>query len=160
MGGISRKTSGSGPGPVPDKPPELRATRLSDPKKPDFDAEGRLAVGRGLMSLQLPRPSVVAGSDSHKSPTRLSPTGPPPELIKEVERPLQMPMRLSPEPKPVLAEPQPVRSPSPDRPYQGVGRLIDQWQKKAEAGTPKSPVVNRRGGLPVKRAGISNSGRS
>ncbi|KAF4611694.1 hypothetical protein D9613_004200 [Agrocybe pediades] len=45
------------------------------------------------------------------------------------------------------------RSPSPERPYQGVGKLIDQWQKKsAEAAQPavkrdlKRPGVVRGGG--------------
>ncbi|QRW22353.1 Serine/threonine-protein kinase [Rhizoctonia solani] len=44
----------------------------------------------------------------------------------------------------------PVRAPSPpaspDKPYQGVGRLIDQWQKKAgaEPARPLGPRVGRR----------------
>jgi AP2-associated kinase len=37
--------------------------------------------------------------------------------------------------------------PSPERPYQGVGRLIDEWQRKtADAEVPRSPVSRRRGG--------------
>jgi len=45
------------------------------------------------------------------------------------------------------------RSPSPERPYQGVGRLIDQWQKKsAEAA---QPVVKR---ADLKRTGIVRGG--
>lgn len=37
--------------------------------------------------------------------------------------------------------------PSPERPYQGVGRLIDQWQRKtADAEAPRSPASRRRGG--------------
>lgn len=41
-----------------------------------------------------------------------------------------------------------VQSPAPEKPYQGVGRLIDEWQRKtADAGdTPRSPVSRRRGG--------------
>lgn len=36
---------------------------------------------------------------------------------------------------------------SPERPYQGVGRLIDEWQRKtADADVPRSPVSRRRGG--------------
>jgi AP2-associated kinase len=40
-----------------------------------------------------------------------------------------------------------VQSPSPEKPYQGVGRLIDEWQRKtADAGeAPRSPVSRRRG---------------
>jgi len=37
------------------------------------------------------------------------------------------------------------RSPSPERPYQGVGKLIDQWQRKtAEAEAPRSPTKGPR----------------
>lgn len=48
------------------------------------------------------------------------------------------------------------QSSSPEAPYQGVGRLIDQWQKKsksaeADQGRPVPP--GKRGGLPHKRAG-------
>ena len=41
-----------------------------------------------------------------------------------------------------------VQSPVPEKPYQGVGRLIDEWQRKtADAGdTPRSPASRRRGG--------------
>ncbi|KAF8506521.1 hypothetical protein F5888DRAFT_1602375 [Russula emetica] len=41
-----------------------------------------------------------------------------------------------------------VQSPAPEKPYQGVGRLIDEWQRKtADAGdAPRSPVSRRRGG--------------
>ncbi len=39
-----------------------------------------------------------------------------------------------------------VQSPSPEKPYQGVGRLIDEWQRKtADAEAPRSPVSRRRG---------------
>ncbi|QRV80483.1 kinase domain protein [Ceratobasidium sp. AG-Ba] len=34
---------------------------------------------------------------------------------------------------------------SPDKPYQGVGRLIDQWQKKAGAAEPARPMGARVG---------------
>jgi AP2-associated kinase len=42
-----------------------------------------------------------------------------------------------------------VQSPAPEKPYQGVGRLIDEWQRKtaADAGdAPRSPVSRRKGG--------------
>lgn len=45
---------------------------------------------------------------------------------------------------------EPSRSPSPERPYQGVGRLIDQWQKKsaeAEQGRPAGKFVPKRAGI-------------
>ncbi|KAI9508366.1 hypothetical protein F5148DRAFT_1355962 [Russula earlei] len=51
---------------------------------------------------------------------------------------------VSPVPPAVSDEP-PVSS--PERPYQGVGRLIDEWQRKtADAEAPRSPVSRRRGG--------------
>jgi AP2-associated kinase len=41
-----------------------------------------------------------------------------------------------------------VQSPAPEKPYQGVGRLIDEWQRKTADGgeAPRSPVSRRRGG--------------
>jgi AP2-associated kinase len=48
------------------------------------------------------------------------------------------------------------RSASPEQPYQGVGKLIDQWQRKtAEAEAPRSPVKSRPG---PKRVGTVNRG--
>jgi AP2-associated kinase len=40
-------------------------------------------------------------------------------------------------------------SSSPEKPYQGVGRLIDQWQRKTESNEPKPspPGVVKRAGL-------------
>ncbi len=48
------------------------------------------------------------------------------------------------------------QSSSPEAPYQGVGRLIDQWQKKsksAEADQSRPVPPGKRGGLPHKRVG-------
>lgn len=43
--------------------------------------------------------------------------------------------------------------PSPDRPYQGVGKLIDQWQKKtADTTEPERTTSPRRSGFAAKRA--------
>ncbi|KJA28499.1 hypothetical protein HYPSUDRAFT_197351 [Hypholoma sublateritium FD-334 SS-4] len=51
-----------------------------------------------------------------------------------------------------IEEPQ---SSSPEAPYQGVGRLIDQWQKKSKSAEVDQgrPGPGKRGGLPHKRAG-------
>jgi AP2-associated kinase len=56
-----------------------------------------------------------------------------------------IPMRsFSPVPPPTGDE---VQSPAPEKPYQGVGRLIDEWQRKtADADVPRSPVSRRKGG--------------
>ncbi|KAG2154569.1 hypothetical protein DEU56DRAFT_976352 [Suillus clintonianus] len=55
-----------------------------------------------------------------------------------------------PKPATPLEEP---RSPSPDKPFQGVGKLIDQWQRKTEVDSPRAPIP-RRGGFTPKRAGL------
>jgi len=47
------------------------------------------------------------------------------------------------------------RSSSPEKPYQGVGKLIDQWQRKSEA-TSHGPVPRR--GFTTKRAGLVGGG--
>ncbi|KAG9314151.1 hypothetical protein JVU11DRAFT_4937 [Chiua virens] len=48
------------------------------------------------------------------------------------------------------------RSPSPEKPYQGVGKLIDQWQRKSEE-VSRNPAPSRRGFTP-KRAGLVGGG--
>jgi len=59
--------------------------------------------------------------------------------------------------KPTADEPSP-----PERPYQGVGKLIDQWQRKtAESDATHAPVGGKRGGAGsgfVKRAGVVGKG--
>ncbi|KAF9451415.1 hypothetical protein P691DRAFT_699476 [Macrolepiota fuliginosa MF-IS2] len=48
------------------------------------------------------------------------------------------------------------RSPSPEQPYQGVGKLIDQWQRKsAEAEASRNAILSKRANLASpKRAGL------
>ena len=46
------------------------------------------------------------------------------------------------------------RSPSPERPYQGVGKLIDQWQKKTAEADSQTTFVGKRGSFVPKRVGI------
>ena len=68
----------------------------------------------------------------------------------------------------IPVRPAPIRAASPvnapageeastataERPYHGVGRLIDEWQRKtADAEAPRSPVSRRRGGGGVGGAG-------
>jgi len=43
------------------------------------------------------------------------------------------------------------RPPSPEKPYQGVGKLIDQWQRKSEE-VSRVPIPRR--GFTTKRAGL------
>jgi len=46
------------------------------------------------------------------------------------------------------------RSPSPERPYQGVGKLIDQWQKKSAEADSQPNFAGKRGAFVPKRVGI------
>ncbi|KAG2160005.1 uncharacterized protein EDB93DRAFT_1112926 [Suillus bovinus] len=64
-----------------------------------------------------------------------------------------LPASLSFSQKKPSAPPEEPRSPSPDKPYQGVGKLIDQWQRKTEVDSPRAPIP-RRGGYTPKRAGL------
>lgn len=48
------------------------------------------------------------------------------------------------------------KSPSPERPYPGVSKLIDQWQKKAEESNPAT--ARRPGGVGAKRFGVGVGG--
>lgn len=49
-------------------------------------------------------------------------------------------------------------SPSPERPFQGVSRLIDQWQKKSEEAENKGPGVGKSGASRFRREGIVSGG--
>ncbi|PFH52282.1 hypothetical protein AMATHDRAFT_2286 [Amanita thiersii Skay4041] len=51
-------------------------------------------------------------------------------------------------------------SSSPERPFQGVGKLIDQWQRKAEASEPvRTPVGIKRSSIVSKRPGVAAAGK-
>ncbi|EIW86946.1 hypothetical protein CONPUDRAFT_134281 [Coniophora puteana RWD-64-598 SS2] len=49
-------------------------------------------------------------------------------------------------------------SSSPERPYQGVGKLIDQWQRKTVDPDQSRGPPPRRGGFVAKRAGLVSGG--
>ncbi|RDX46768.1 hypothetical protein OH76DRAFT_1406613 [Lentinus brumalis] len=54
-----------------------------------------------------------------------------------------------------------LRSPSPEKPFQGVSKLIDRWQRVADDSTPAglgAPPGARRGGVPPRRAGMVSGG--
>ncbi|KAI0248354.1 hypothetical protein BJV78DRAFT_1284870 [Lactifluus subvellereus] len=94
----------------------------------------------GLPGLAMERkPSVSYGG--RRSPTKLDTTS-----SGGLEAPVRPVQRRSPSPAPPAAgdDSQP---PSPEKPYQGVGRLIDEWQRKTvDADAPRSPASRRRGG--------------
>ncbi|KAJ6601145.1 hypothetical protein DFH09DRAFT_1355371 [Mycena vulgaris] len=123
--------------------------------------------GRPAGSTSLPLTSSSAGlSDPSKTagiPPRVSPTGLPrtgtphrepesaaPRARRTSFKSVDMGAASGPPSRKGTAD---ERSPSPDRPYQGVGKLIDQWQRKtAEPDVPGRPPVGGKRGLVVKRA--------
>ncbi|EED80830.1 predicted protein [Postia placenta Mad-698-R] len=57
-------------------------------------------------------------------------------------------------PAPAEEQPSPVRSPSPERPYQGVSKLIDRWNRAVDDTGAVPGVGPKKGGFPVRRAGV------
>lgn len=116
------------------------------------------ASGRSL--LQKPDDTPIASKS-----TRTSPVGASRQAEDGNKDSTPRPRRISVRPEPSVlkssddssrqVEP---RSPSPERPYQGVGKLIDQWQRKAEESTRNSVVPKRGGGMVAKRVGLVNAG--
>ncbi|KAJ7665653.1 hypothetical protein B0H17DRAFT_1162628 [Mycena rosella] len=126
--------------------------------------------GRPAGSTSLPLASSSAGlGDPAKSaglPPRVSPTGlprtgtpqrePAEPAAPRARRPsfktvVDAGAASRPPSRKATADSEP-RSGSPERPYQGVGKLIDQWQRKtAEPDTGRPPVGAKRG-LVMKRA--------
>ena len=54
-----------------------------------------------------------------------------------------------------------LRSPSPEKPYQGVSKLIDRWQRAVDETAPAGlagPGGARRGGVPPQKAGMVSGG--
>lgn len=62
---------------------------------------------------------------------------PPPDFMGTQDQPPPSPVRPG-------RVPPATHSPAPERPYQGVSRLIDQWQKKTEAAMGESNVAGRK----------------
>ncbi|PPQ99947.1 hypothetical protein CVT26_009302 [Gymnopilus dilepis] len=124
---MDRPTSGASP--TPDKN-ALRQRRTS--------IKTELSTPSHSRSESVARTPKLSVSETSK--LNISPRKPPISLNDEEPAPAPRPED---------------RSPSPDRPYQGVGRLIDQWQKKSAEATQPQPVPpgKRKDVLP-RRAGI------
>lgn len=106
-------------------------------------------VIRQGLSLNVPEDDKIGRPGSRTSPTyRTSPGRSPIELGRSISsQPSQLlPGDDAPEPK----------SPSPERPYAGVSKLIDQWQKKAEESNPAN--ARKPGGIGAKRFGVGVGG--
>ncbi|KAJ7084744.1 hypothetical protein C8R43DRAFT_317737 [Mycena crocata] len=130
--------------------------------------------GRSPGSTSLPLTSSGLGDPSKAAsmPRRASPTGLPrtgtPQREPETASPIVAPRARRISYKSVEMSSGPPsrkatgdeRSPSPERPYQGVGKLIDQWQRKT-AEPDRGPTGPKRGGssgLVAKRAGLVGKG--
>ncbi|KAF7347258.1 Protein kinase domain-containing protein [Mycena venus] len=173
---------------VQSRPLSLLAPRVENGRFSSVSSQGTSSSssagglnGRSTGSTSLPLVSPVAGlGDPSKGagfPPRVSPTGLPrtgtPQREPEISAPRArrtsykstdlMGGASGPPSRKGTAADEP-RSPSPERPYQGVGKLIDQWQRKtAESDGPgRGPVGGKRGGgsggLVAKRAGIVGKG--
>ena len=97
--------------------------------------------------------NVPEGDSVYRPGSRISPT----KKTSPRRSPIEIGRSSSSQPQQNLAEdgPEP-KSPSPERPYAGVSRLIDQWQKKAEE---SNPVGTRKpGGIGTKRFGVDVGG--
>ncbi|KAF7307523.1 Protein kinase domain-containing protein [Mycena indigotica] len=174
---------GSGGGKSPVSPP------LAAPSKSLGASSPRVENGSGRFSSVSSSSTSTSSSssvgyngrlpvlDSTKGfPARVSPT---PRTSTPQQQPLQEPVPIAtprarrpsyksldfgvasnPPSRKSTVDDQPPRSASPERPYQGVGKLIDQWQKKtAESeGPPGRGSPAKRGGLVAKRAGLVGKG--
>ena len=105
-------------------------------------------ITRQGLSLNVPEEDKIYRPGSRISPTRTSPRRSPVEFGRGSPSQLQQNSVGDEAPEP--------NSPSPERSYAGVSRLIDQWQKKAE---DSNPVGTRRpGGIGAKRFGVGVGG--
>ncbi|KAI0652568.1 hypothetical protein C8Q79DRAFT_1005742 [Trametes meyenii] len=86
-----------------------------------------------------------AGSAAPSAPTPAkTDMGPPPSPRMERKASTHLEVEGAPD----------VRSPSPEKPYQGVSKLIDRWQRAVNETEP----APRRGGAPPRRAGVVSGG--
>ncbi|TFK56872.1 hypothetical protein OE88DRAFT_1650364 [Heliocybe sulcata] len=110
----------------------------------------RESTGASLGS-GLPDSSAGTGSPYRSVPLKQSFTADP----SSPERPR---MQALPIRKPTVSAEEPTTPQSPDKPYQGVGRLIDQWQRKtAEADKTGPSQMPRRGGFNPRRGAVAST---
>ena len=132
---------------------------------------------RGQSSKEKEKPALAVPSDNVPRPPSKSPTRIPPGLLQSTNRAPAPPYDNPPSdaadeslrlklPKPSLSQkptdisPVAERAPSPagsspsERSYQGVGKLIAQWQQKSVGADSARGVVSKRGAHGVKRGGI------
>ncbi|KAI0673834.1 hypothetical protein C8Q78DRAFT_1019281 [Trametes maxima] len=105
---------------------------------------------RSPLSFEPPREQQPSRASVNATGTAVAPTpaktdmGPPPS--PRMERKVSAQLEVGGAPV--------VRSPSPEKPYQGVSKLIDRWQRAVNETEP----APRRGGAPPRRAGVVSGG--
>ncbi|KAI0931632.1 hypothetical protein AcW2_000477 [Taiwanofungus camphoratus] len=108
------------------------------------------------------RSNMINGLPSRWSPLQLTRSlGQEPTAMSQEAPSSPFPMRKAATPPEETVSPD-LRSPSPERPYQGVSKLIDRWQRAVEDSGMAPPGGGmKRGGLPSRRAGVvgGESGR-
>ncbi len=138
---------------------------------------GRLETPYSAYSSGSSTGAVVNGAPSRRSPLPEPPSQPQPQrerppsrasIRQQQQQPLDVAMapprvehkQLEPPANP-NANPD-VRSPSPEKPFQGVSRLIDRWQRAVDGEGPGSGGGSRGGSGSARKAGVvgGGSGRS
>ncbi|KAJ6479181.1 hypothetical protein C8R47DRAFT_1137253 [Mycena vitilis] len=168
---ISASPSPIPPPSVTSKPPStLAAPRAENGRFPSVSSQSTSSSSSaGINDRSAPLPNASSPSKGISFPQRISPTGLPrsgtpqrePEIVApRARRSSFKPMGGASGPPSRKASADDQRSPSPERPYQGVGKLIDQWQRKtAETDVPgRGAVGAKRGGMVAKRAGLVGKG--
>jgi AP2-associated kinase len=127
---------------VPSSPITSRVDALSrlSPSAPEKDASG--------LAKRRTSPTGLPNTIRPKELEHGSNLGPPtsPYRITTIENPTPGPAQPSPVRKSTEERP-----PSPDKPYQGVGKLINQWEGKTAEADPSRAQPRRRGGFVPKR---------
>ncbi|TBU62506.1 hypothetical protein BD310DRAFT_918547 [Dichomitus squalens] len=110
------------------------------------------AVVNGMPS----RRSPLAEPQREQPPSRASvrqqreemPPPPSPRMERKMSAQLEPPVNANAN----------VRSPSPEKPYQGVSRLIDRWQRVVDETNPSSGARSGRGAAPERKTGMVTGG--
>ncbi|KDQ63077.1 hypothetical protein JAAARDRAFT_147014 [Jaapia argillacea MUCL 33604] len=151
-------TTGTGTGATSAMPPPKESAYVSEMQRNFLSGA---TPSRPATSNELPlnpaKPEQVLSDNA--PPTRTSAFPQSEAAVTETVRTPTFPER-----KPTLAPPEDpiLRSPSPERPYQGVGKLIDQWQRRTaepERASSSASQQAKRGGLPARRTGMVGSGK-
>ncbi|KAF8640415.1 hypothetical protein AX17_000081 [Amanita inopinata Kibby_2008] len=161
------------------RPPEMGAPSLI-PQTPSTTIAKDILRHRTSPTRALRANAVIPSpsTDRRTFADNYKPSEPPDEQVKIMENIGPRPRRLSLKPpetsKPPITLQERLavdgrkeklpqaenRSSPPERPYQGVGKLIDQWQRKAEASEPgRSPMGVKRSSIITKRPGVTAAGK-